>query len=68
MKLLELKEEYNKEGICVRRTINGYELPPDKQPSVIILKNLTSVSQKFYLTEKEAEVRFGYLTPKPNDQ
>lgn len=58
---LEMVEEYNPEGVCIKRTINGYELPPDTEPSVVIFKELSSVTQKFYMTPEEAKHRFGYL-------
>ena len=58
---LEMIEEYNPEGVCIKRTINGYDLPPDTEPSIAIFKNLSSVTQKFYMTPEEAKHRFGYV-------
>lgn len=57
---LELVEEYNPQGICIKRTINGFELPPDKEPSIAIFKDFSSLTQKFYMTEQEAKERFNY--------
>lgn len=51
--VLEMIEEYNKDGICIKRTVNGFELPADTEPSVQIFKNLHSVSQEFYMTKEE---------------
>ena len=59
-KLLELVEEYNQLGICIKRSINGVNLPSDTKPSVVILKNITSITQKFYLTQEEAKEKYGY--------
>jgi len=61
---IELLEEYNPEGICVKRTINGFELPTDKEPSVAIFKNISSITQKFYLTREEAEHKYGFIPSK----
>lgn len=61
MNKLEMFEEYNKDGVCIRRTINGYELPPDTEPSIQIFKECSSMTQKFYMTEEEAKERFNYL-------
>ena len=61
---LELVEEYNQQGVCVRRTINGHELPADKEPSVVIFKNVESISQKFYSTTEETKQRHDYLEEK----
>jgi len=58
---LEMIEEYNSNGVCVKRTINGFDLPPDKEPSVVIFRNLKSITQKFYMTKEEARQRFGNI-------
>jgi hypothetical protein len=62
--LFEMILEYNKDGVCIKRTINGYELPPDTEPTIQILKNCYSITRKFYLTEKESEHYQKNLTPK----
>jgi len=31
---VELTEEYNKEGVCVKREIGGVSIPNDEHPSV----------------------------------
>lgn len=65
MDKLEMVEKYNKDGVCISRTINGFELPTDTEPSVQIFKNLESVTQNFYMTPREAQERFNYS---PNTQ
>lgn len=55
---LELVEEFNEKGVCIRRTINGCELPPDTEPSVVIFKNLKNVVQKKYMTPEEVKNRY----------
>jgi len=57
---LEMLEEYNPQGVCIKRSINGYSLPADKTPSVVIFKNVKSLTQKFYLTKEEAKLRYNY--------
>lgn len=61
----ELVEEYNREGVCVKRTINGYELPPDVLPSVQIFVDRTSLTHKFYMTPEETKHKYGYLPINP---
>lgn len=61
MDRLEMTEEYNEKGICVKRSINGHELPADTEPSVVILKNLTSVNQKMLLTKEEVKNIYGVV-------
>lgn len=58
MDKLEMIEEYNKDGVCVKRTINGYELPADTEPSIQIFNRCSSIAQKFYMTPKEAQEKF----------
>lgn len=58
---LELLEEYNLKGVCIKRTINGVDLPADKDPSIAIFKNVSSITQKFYLTPEEAKNRYGII-------
>jgi hypothetical protein len=50
---LEMIETYNQQGVCIKRTINGYDLPPDKEPSVQIIKNLESVTRNTFMTKEE---------------
>jgi len=61
---LEMFEEYNKDGVCIKRTINGHELPADTEPSIQIFNGCSSITQKFYMTPEEAKERFTNLTPK----
>ena len=61
LELVELVEKYNPQGVCIRRTINGYDLPADKEPSIVIIKNVSSITKKFFMTKKEAENRYGEL-------
>lgn len=60
METLDLIEEYNPEGVCIRRTINGYELPSDTEPSIQIFRQLNSVTTKKYLTKEEAKHIYNY--------
>jgi len=60
MERLELLEEFNKKGVCVRRTLNGHELSPDTEPSAVIFRNVTNLTQKFFLTPQEAQHRYGF--------
>ena len=55
---IELLEEYNEKGICVKRTINGFELPADKEPSVVFFGDVKTLTQKSYLTKEEAKERY----------
>lgn len=55
---IEIVEEYNQEGVCVRRTANGIELPADTEPSAVIFMDVSSLTQKFYMTPEEAKHRF----------
>lgn len=32
-----IEEVYNQQGICIKRTANGKELPADTEPSIVIL-------------------------------
>lgn len=59
MEIYELYEEYNRDGVCTKRTINGFELPHDTEPSVQILTNVDCISQKRYLTKEEVKQRYG---------
>ena len=52
---IELLEEYNEKGVCIKKTINGFEFPPDKEPSAVLLRNVKTLTQKFYLTKEEAK-------------
>ena len=56
---LELYEEYNQAGVCVKRTINGIDLPADTEPSVQIFKECTSLTQKKYMTKEEVKHIYG---------
>jgi hypothetical protein len=58
MEKLEMIEEYNKDGICVKRTINGYDLQSDTEPSIQIFKACSSISRKFFLTPEEVKERY----------
>lgn len=62
METVELIEEYDSNGVCVKRSINGHELPADTEPSIQIFKNVSSVTQKFYLTKEEVKQRWGDLS------
>lgn len=53
--MIDLFEEYNQEGVVVRRTLNGIEVSPDKEPSVVIFRNCRSVTTKKFMTPKEVE-------------
>ena len=56
---LELYEEYNQDGVCIRRTINGIDLPADTEPSIQILVNCTALTQKKYMTKEEVRHIYG---------
>ena len=61
---IELIEYYDKNGICTERTANGIDLPPDTEPSIVILKDdvnwakVNRVKQKTLITMEEFEKRF----------
>ncbi len=55
---LQIVEEYNKDGICIKRTINGYKLPADKEPSIQIWKNCSSITQKFYMSKEDVKNKY----------
>lgn len=55
MEMVELFEEYNEKGVCVKRTINGIEIPADTEPSIEILMNCRSITHKRFMTPKEAK-------------
>lgn len=67
MEKLELLEEFNKQGVCVRRTLNGHELSPDTEPSAIIFANVQSITQKFFLSPEEAKHKYGFA-PSPKNR
>lgn len=59
--ILEIIEEYNQDGICIKRTINCLELPPDKEPSIKIFVDLCTgtITQKFYMSKNQVKNKFG---------
>jgi hypothetical protein len=57
---IELFEEFDNDGVCIKRTANGIELPTDIEPSMYIdLEKISSVSQKFFMTKAHFEQRYG---------
>ena len=65
MNTLDLIEEYNQEGVCIKRTINGFDLPSDTEPSIQIFRNLNSITTKKYMSKEEAEYIYGYKPTPP---
>ena len=61
---VELTEEYNKEGVCVKREIGGVSIPNDEHPSVEFLgediKYATSIQTTKFLTPAVANKVYGY--------
>jgi len=61
---VELSEEYNKEGVCVKRSINGQDIPHDKHPSVVFMgediKSANCIKTKKYMTPMQANKVYGY--------
>jgi len=59
-----LSEEYNKEGVCVKRAINGVSIPHDEHPTAEFLgediKYATSIQMKRYMTPLKANKIYGY--------
>lgn len=44
-----LEETYNTQGVCIKRTANGKELPSDTKPSILILEDY---GQKWFKQRK----------------
>jgi len=61
-----MTEKYNKDGVCIERSVNGYPLPPDTEPSVQIFTNCEWLEQKTYMTPEEVKNRYG-VTLKPKE-
>ena len=57
---LEMIEKYNEKGVCIERSINGYKLEPDTEPSIQIFKNISSIEQHFFLTPEQARQTYNY--------
>lgn len=57
--MLELYEEYNQDGVCVKRTVNGIALSADIEPSVQILKECAWLTQKKFMTREEVKNIYG---------
>jgi len=61
---VELSEEYNKEGVCVKRAINGVSVPHDEHPSVLFvgkdIKSATCIKTQKYMTPMQANKVYGY--------
>lgn len=59
MEQVQITEYYDKNGICVKRTANGIDLPADTEPSVqFLMQEVASVTQKSYMSKEEFNNRF----------
>ena len=62
--LVTITEYFNKDGVCIKRTANGVDLPSDTEPSVkFFMQDVENVSQKMWITKQEFKNRFKRLAP-----
>ncbi len=60
---VNITEYYDKNGVCVKRTANGIDLPADTEPSVqFFMQDVVYVNQKMYMTKEEFKNRFNFIT------
>jgi len=60
--MIEVVDEYNKEGFLVKKTFNGipFPIPKDVAPQVQFINLDTEwVVEKFYMTKEEVKEKFG---------
>jgi hypothetical protein len=58
MEKINIVEYFNKEGVCIKRTTNGIDLPADTEPSVFFMEDVKWAEQRTTMTKEEFNNRF----------